>query len=106
MQIAVALIIPDEIHGLLRWRGWVRAHHAELEERHFGDAVNPLATPEAERRFYAISENGSKTEIIDGVPVKTWSVWKWAFPIVLVAGALIALLAFRRRRNLKSSTKS
>jgi hypothetical protein len=31
VQIAVALIIPDEIHDLLRWSDWVRAYRADAE---------------------------------------------------------------------------
>jgi hypothetical protein len=31
VQIAVALIIPDEIHDPLRWSDWVRAYRATGE---------------------------------------------------------------------------
>jgi hypothetical protein len=31
VQIAVAFIIPDEIHDLLRWSDWVRAYRATAE---------------------------------------------------------------------------
>jgi hypothetical protein len=31
VQIAVALLIPDEIHGLLRWRDWISGYRATTE---------------------------------------------------------------------------
>ena len=31
MQITLALIMPDEIHDLLRWNDWVSANRATAE---------------------------------------------------------------------------
>jgi hypothetical protein len=31
VQIAVTLIIPEEIHDLLRWSDWIRAYRSTAE---------------------------------------------------------------------------